>query len=113
MKRTNVSHATRKMAYNTTSAWDFEKNEPIEATVLKKCACCGELKPLSDYYVKSGQQRDAKGHDLHPANLTIENLREICIECYDADNGYNFMLDRKKRYTESENTLIDFITEAV
>lgn len=44
---------------------------------LKQCSCCSQFRPYSDYYFKVGRQ------NLHRDSVSINDLRNYCINCYD------------------------------
>jgi hypothetical protein len=51
---------------------------------LKKCECCGEFKPYSDFYLKPGYQH------LHRFSISEMHLRSNCVACFDYKNRHEY-----------------------
>ena len=72
---------------------------------LKKCSCCGFDRPYSDFYRKAGKQ------NIHRDSISINDIRNYCINCYDWLNKTYNKGSRPKPIITS--TIENFICEEV
>jgi hypothetical protein len=76
-----------------------------KTTKLKKCTCCEEYKPYSDYYVKAGKQ------NLHRESIREVDLRSHCIPCYDHNTHKVYNKGNKGPKVKSTNSLVGYICD--
>jgi len=78
----------------------------------KICSCCGEEKPLINYYVKQNRQ------DIPEHALKASDFRTECIICYDEKNfnlkhGLGWRTNKQIQLSSEGNTIESFISDEV